>query len=255
MIDIARTIIRYHRRKRHILWLIMLVIIAMSVQPLIQGLALGEESYVMTQWMLSSIEIIGIIFVIYFASTIHHQYQDTQILPLLMSKRSSSYAYIGGILWWMITIMTIYTIIAGIALMISTDMTTITIFYQILSRLIIFSTMITISLFISLFASPYIAMMASLVIYGVSYSINFLLFITTQTSSSLRTHDIIRIVSLFLPRFDLLVSGMWSHTRRWAIAAHSTYTIIVISLTTISFSYSYLWRSSLVSTHDSNKKD
>ncbi|MBP7885222.1 hypothetical protein KAZ93_03615 [Patescibacteria group bacterium] len=102
--------------------------------------------------------------------------------------------------------MTIYTIIAGIALMISTDMTTI--FYQILSRLIIFSTMITISLFISLFASPYIAMMASLVIYGVSYSINFLLFITTQTSSSLRTHDIIRIVSLFLPRFDLLVSGM-----------------------------------------------
>ncbi len=253
MIDIAWTIIRYHRRKKHILWLIVLVIIAMSVQPLIQGLALGEESYVMTQWMLSSIEMMGLVFVIYFASTIHHQYQDTQILPLLMSKRSSSYAYIGGILWWMITIMTIYTIIAGIALMISTDMTTI--FYQILSRLIIFSTMITISLFISLFASPYIAMMASLVIYGVSYSINFLLFITTQTSSSLRTHDIIRIVSLFLPRFDLLVSGMWSHTRRWAIAAHSTYTIIVISLTTISFSYSYLWRSSLVSTHDSNKKD
>ncbi len=252
MIAIAWTIIRYHWRKNHILWLFVLVLLWMAIQPLIESLALGEASYVWQAWLQSGIEIIGISFSIYFAATTYSLHRESKILTILSSKRQSAYSYIGWIIGWIMSIMIIYSIIVAIIMALSTNG------WWAISLMImwilIFSIMVSITTLLSLIATPYIVIATALIIYSLSYTISFLLFMSEAYQTG--TYTIISIIALLLPRFDILTSLVaWSQAWRRAVLGHSGYSIVIISLTILSFSLSYPWRSSPVSTHDSNKKD
>lgn len=255
MKDIAWTIMSYHWRKRHIIWLFLVLILVLFVWSFFGDLSLSEKSYVMMQRNTNSIEIIGLLFSLYFAASTYGHYQERKIRSILTTKRTSALSCIGGVIAWLSIIMIIYSIIGALIVLQINNTGIVTAFYQSIQRSMIFIVIISLAVLFSLYASAYIAIIATLSIYIVSYSLNFLLF-TTDTIGDGFLHNILSIIALFLPRFDTLWStSQWSWIWWRAFLAHVLYALVCASLAIVSFSLKHSWKSSQVSIHDSRKKD
>lgn len=80
--------------------------------------------------------------------------------------------------------MIVYSIIGALLLFLLSNSEILTAFYRCIQRSMIFIILISLAVLFSLYASSYIAIMAVLSIYTISYSLNFLLFITDNATDS-----------------------------------------------------------------------
>jgi len=257
MWEIWYSILSYHRRKKYLLWLIIIVSMILLSLFFFGSISLGETWYIYNHFSIGVIEIIGLFFVLFFGSTILHQLRDTKILHLLQSKKKDNKGFIGWVILWLITIVLLYTSIAyGIRYILFWGELA-QIFLQRTGTSMILIISSSIVLLFSTLTSPYLAFMVGLIIYGISYSIDFIIYNlenSAQNTNIIVTTTIHSIKYLF-PRFDLLTIPS---TTLAALVWHSIYFTLLCLLITLSFSIRYTassWKFSQVSTHDWKKRD
>lgn len=83
----------------------------------------------------------------------------------------------------------------------------------------------------SFLTNSYAAMLSALVIYIISYSINFIIFSTPVNFEGNISFKILTIVQYLFPRFDILYSTVSdSSARLWAMGGNILYLIVISSI-------------------------
>lgn len=240
MLQIRYSIISLHWRKKHILWLSVVTLALLSVQFFLSNISLGEGTYVNTNFAQSLVEIIGLLFILYFWSTTRSMLIQSKILYLFWSKKQNAHS----IIWWIVsglfTIVSVYTIIGYLLI---TLLGTLPAHYIIalIGTIVVFYIMTLIVVLLSLISNPYITFMGSGIIYGISYSINFIITsIQWQEYSDPITNTLLRIIQAILPHFDLLTSPLIPISNRiYSIIGHGILWIVLYFLIIRVFSSRY----------------
>jgi hypothetical protein len=204
MFHIWKLILIWHRRKKHILWLMICVVITILCMTLIQPLSLGEWEFVTNALQHQITEVIWILFLVYFGATSINQFNHTKITQLLRSKQKKPIAFISQLRAGTYSIYATYIISTYIAtLLFNWTESNIT---EYINLLVSGSTILTITMILSLLINTYSAMIWSLIMYGISYSINFILFSTPITFQTNVSYQILTFLQYLFPRFDLIYS-------------------------------------------------
>ncbi len=210
-----------HRRKKHIFWLIVCGIFVFLCSPLICSISLWEWEIVNNTFQHQITEIVGLLFLLYFGSTTLNQLNDTKVTQLLWSKKREPISFISQIRWGIYSVFAWYILLNFIV-------TTIIHFHQVdvipyINLLVSWWVILTIVMLFSLVTNSYIAMISSLIIYSISYSINFIIFSTPLSFQQSLSYKILSFAQYLFPRFDLLYSTSWWSERLWSIGWNIIY--------------------------------
>jgi len=224
MLHVWKLIITLHRRKKHILWLIICAIIIFLCMWIINSISLWEWNFVNNIFQHQITEIIGVLFLLYFGSTTLHQLNQTKVTQLLWSKKKEPISFISQIRWGIYSIYIIYIIITCIAALLLQDITMVTIISY-FNLAITWAIILTIIMILSLVTNAYAAMVWSLIIYSISYSINFILFGTPWSFQDTLSYKALTFVQYLFPRFDILYSttstewirSLWGNIIYWMV--------------------------------------
>jgi hypothetical protein len=208
MLHIRRLMVTLHRRKRHIVWLLLCSVLLFLCIPLLNSISLWEGNIVNSSFQHQITEIIGILFLLYFWSTIFTQFNDHKTLQLLWSKKKSPSYFLWETRLGIFTIYSGYIIITLLWAGFLQGFTTETVLSYI-NLLMSGSIILTLVMLLSLATNPYASMIWSLIIYSVSYSINFILFSTPIGFKEDISYQALLIIQYMFPRFDLLYSMTW----------------------------------------------
>lgn len=226
MFSIWRLIIAEHRRKKYMLWLIVIVFIVALCLPLLNSIALGQGDIVNQSFQHLTIEIVGILFLVYFWSTLLHEFRANKTLQLLRSKKKEPLAFILGTWLGIYSIYAAFILVALIISLIYYGDTTLILSYT--NLLISWSLLLSIVFLFSFLTNSYTAMLSSLVIYILSYSINFILFSTPVGFESSLSFKIFSIIQYLFPRLDLLYSSLHSlSSRGWAALGNTLFSLCI----------------------------
>lgn len=229
MKDIWKLIILSHRRKKNIFGLIAALVGIALLIPLLNSISLGQGAIVNQSFQHLIIEIVGILFILYFWSTLLKQFQENKTLQLLRSKKKEPIQFIIGARLGTYTVYGWFIVIA---------MITSLLFYGDISLIISYSNLlisgaIALSLifFFSSITNSYAALLSTLIVYLISYSINFIIFSTPVNFEDNISFKILTIVQHLFPRFDILYSSM-SMFSTWlrSVGANILYFICITSI-------------------------
>jgi hypothetical protein len=221
MLHVWKLIMTLHRRKKHILWLIVCAIFLFLCSPIINSISLWEWTIVNNAFQHQITEIIWLLFLLYFWSTTLSQLNHTKVTQLLRSKKREPISFISQIRWSIYSVFIWYIIITIIGVSIMN-------FHQIdiipyINLLISWWIILTIVMILSLLTNSYAAMVVSLIIYSISYSINFIIFSTPLSFQQTLSYKILMFVQYLFPRFDLLYSTSRWFERFWSIGWNILY--------------------------------
>lgn len=230
-------ILTFHWRKRHIVWLFVSIIILYICTPFINSIALGENSVVSTAFSQQIIEIIGLLFLLYFGSTILSEFNKNKTIQLLRSKKKEPLWLITQLWTGTYTVYALYIIVAINIwwLIVWRD---VTIVQATINLLISWAIVLSIVMCLSCITHPYAAIIWSLIIYSMSYSINFIIFSTPNLFKESISYKILTVIQYLFPRLDLLYSTSWNSWIR-ASLANMLYAIVIFSIFVCIFLYSY----------------
>lgn len=241
MYQIRYSILSMHRRKHHIVWLLGISLIIRATQYFINSISLGESAYSNSVFSTSLVEIVWLSFILYFWSSTRNYIKESKILYLLWSKKESWRDIIWGITWAIATIVIAYIIISY---SISGILALPTNYEQYLQWMIwtsmVLFIMIIVTIGFSLITNSYMTILISLVIYFLSYSVNFIitsLQYYANSSENTISYTILSIVKFLLPRFDLLQAGVPFPNWFLALIGHGILWYILYKLTLYYFSY------------------
>lgn len=235
---IWKLILQFHRRKKHILWLLICSLIIWLCVPFIDGIALWEGKIVALSFQHQMTEIIGLLFILYFGSTTLQQFQQTKITQLLRSKKKEPIHFILQSWAGIYSIYAFFVIITllGIVIIQGWWISAVSLFFNLL---ISGGIILSIIMILSLLTNSYITMVAGLIIYILSYSINFIIFSTPNSFKESLSFKVFLWLQYLFPRFDLLYSTL-STTNRWrAIGGNTFYGICVLIVLVIVFLHRY----------------
>lgn len=219
MLHVWKLIITLHRRKKHVAWLCICAVFVFLLIPLINSISLWEGWFVNTAFQHQITEIIGLLFLLYFGSTLLQQLNHNKIIQLLRSKRKEPISFVTQIRWGTYSIYAIYIIVTCIiALLLQWPVHNILIWYS--NLLISGAIVLTVVMLLSLVTNSYAAMVWSLIIYSISYSINFIIFSTPPNFQETLSYKILTILQYLFPRFDMLYNtsgniGEWLRSVWW----------------------------------------
>lgn len=201
-----------HRRKKHILWLIVSGVIVFVVGPMINSLSLGQWWDINTTFQHQATEIIGVMFILYFGSLIFQTLRDNKTLQLLWAKKKQPTQMLAQLRWGIFVIYSGFVIMMMIASMLTWGRSP-DILIMYINLLITWAITLSLVMLFSLFTNSYASMIVTLVIYLISYSINFILFGTPNHFQWDLSYKLLTIVQYFFPRFDLLYSTIMTSSR------------------------------------------
>jgi hypothetical protein len=211
MLHVWKLIITLHRRKKHILWLIICAVFIFLCIPILNSISLWEGLFVNSSFQHQITEIIGLLFLLYFGSTTLSQLNQNKITQLLWSKKKEPISFISQIRWGVYSIYIFYILLTVIAILLIQGFDIHIIMWY--SNLIIsWGIILTIIMMLSLLTNSYAAMVWALIIYSISYSINFIIFSTPISFQETFSFKVLTILQYLFPRFDILYSTLW---REW----------------------------------------
>lgn len=226
MFHIWRLILVEHRRKRHIIWLFVIILILIGLIPLINSLSLWQGAIVNNAFQHTVIEIVGLLFLVYFGSQMIANFYEHKTLQLLWSKKKEPLQFIIGAWTGLYTIYAGFILLAGIGSWIYYG--DYTIFLSYINLLITGAIALSFVILFSYITNPYIAILSTFIIYSISYSLNYIIFSTPTNFSSHISFKILTFIQYLFPKFDTLsstISTLWS--RGWAVWANILYFIII----------------------------
>jgi hypothetical protein len=211
MLHVWKLIITLHRRKKHILWLIICAVFIFLCIPILNSISLWEGLFVNSSFQHQITEIIGLLFLLYFGSTTLSQLNQNKITQLLWSKKKEPISFISQIRWGVYSIYIFYILLTVIAILLIQGFDIHIIMWY--SNLIIsWGIILTIIMMLSLLTNSYAAMVWALIIYSISYSINFIIFSTPISFQETFSFKVLTVLQYLFPRFDILYSTLW---REW----------------------------------------
>lgn len=228
MINIWKLITTSHRRKRYILWLIIVLFVVALCIPLLNSITLWQGDIVNQSFQHLIIEIVGLLFLVYFGSTLLNQFSENKTLQLLWSKKKEPLQFIGGAWLWLYSIYGLFVIIAMISALIYYGDTAI--IFNYLNLLISGAIALSFILLFSCITNPYASMLSTLVIYIMSYSINFIIFSTPVNFEEHISFKILTTIQYLFPRFDILYSTIQDPSTRWWTVLGNILYLICISI-------------------------
>jgi len=236
MFHIWKLIITFHRRKKHIVWLFVCAIFVFLCIPLLNSIALWEWGFVNNAFQHQITEIIGVLFLLYFWSTTLGQLNQNKVTQLLWSKKKEPISFISQIRWGIYSIYILYLIITCITALLlqGTEIVTITWYFNLA---ITGAITLTIVMMLALVTNSYAAMVWSLIIYSISYSINFIIFSTPVSFQETFSYKALTIVQYLFPRFDILYSTVWKEWF-WTVGGNIIYLVAIYFI----FVYVFLHR-------------
>lgn len=258
MTHIWYSIISLHWRKKHVLGLIIITLLGLLSQFFLKSISLWEWQYISNEMSFATIEIVWLIFVLYFWSTTISNLIKDKILYLLRAKKEDSHSIIWWILLWIISIILLYITLAFMMAYIIWWNTLINFnFISLIGLFLILSITTLIVILFSLLSNAYIAFMSGLIIYGISYSINFIIeSAKTQAINSFNI-SILNIIKYIFPRFDLLSTNIlntWTQIR--VFIGHIIYIIALYFIIVKVFSSRYTNHENLLKFwHNSQRKE
>lgn len=217
MLHVWKLIITLHRRKKHILWLIVCAIFLFLCMSLINSISLWEWWIINSTFQHQITEVIGLLFLLYFWSTTLTQLNNTKVTQLLWSKKREPISFISQIWLGIYSVYVLYillTLIGSVIISIN-EINFIIIWY--INLLISWAIILTVIMILSLITNSYAAMVTSLIIYSIAYSINFIIFSTPISFQETFSYKALTIIQYLFPRFDLLYSTSLWNERLWSI--------------------------------------
>lgn len=236
MLHVWKLIITLHRRKKHILWLIICAIFIFLCIPILNSVSLWEGSFINSSFQHQITEIVGLLFLLYFGSTTLSQLNHNKITQLLWSKKKEPISFISQIRWGIYSIYIFYILLTIITTFILQGLN-ISIIMWYANLIISWGIILTIIMMLSLVTNSYAAMVWSLIIYSISYSINFIIFSTPLSFQETFSFKALTILQYLFPRFDILYSTTWIQRFR-SIWGNILYWIVIYYI----FVYVFLHR-------------
>ncbi len=228
MLHVWKLIVTLHRRGKHIIWLFLCSILLFLCVPILNSISLGEWNIVNNSFQHQVTEIIGVLFLLYFWSTIFTQFNQNKTLQLLRSKKKQPLQFLSEIRLGIFTVYGSYIIITLLWACLLQWFTIETLLSY--TNLLISGGIILIFvMLLSLVTNSYAAMIASLIIYGISYSINFILFSTPLMFKEDISYKILQTIQYIFPRFDLLYSTNWNEWLR-SLFGNSIYLLCLYAI-------------------------
>ena len=235
MLHIWKLIITLHWRKKNILWLIICGIFIFLCIPLLNSISLWEGAFVSNAFQHQITEIIGLLFLLYFGSTTLNQLDQNKVTQLLWSKKKQPVSFIVQIWWAIYSIYTFYILLTMTAVLLVRGLDIdIMIWYA--NLMISWGTILTVIMLFSLLTNPYASMVSALIIYSISYSINFIIFSTPLSFQETFSFKALSIIQYLFPRFDILYSTVWVQWLR-SIWANLLYWIVIYTIFVSVFLY------------------
>ena len=213
MLHVWKLIITLHRRKKHILWLIICAIFIFLCIPILNSISLWEGSFVNSSFQHQITEIVGLLFLLYFGSTTLSQLNQNKIIQLLWSKKKEPISFISQIRWGIYSIYIFYIVLTIFTTLLLQGLN-ISIIMWYANLIISWGIILTIIMMLSLLTNSYAAMVWSLIIYSISYSINFIIFSTPLSFQETLSFKALTILQYLFPRFDILYSTVWTEWLR-----------------------------------------
>ena len=226
MLNIWKLIVIAHRRKKHILWLIVVLFVVALCLPLLNSIALGQGDVVNQSFQHLIIEVVGLLFLVYFGSTLLNQFSENKTLQLLWSKKKQPLQFIAGAWLGLYTIYAGFVIISLLVSLLYYGDTTLLISY--FNLLISGAIALSFIFLFSCLTNSYAAMLSSLIIYIMSYSINFIIFSTPIAFEDNISFKILTLIQYLFPRFDILYSTMQDPSiRGWTALGNLLYLLCI----------------------------
>lgn len=235
MFHIWKLILISHRRKKHILWLMVCILTTILCMSFIKPIALGEGAFVSNIIQHQITWVIGILFIVYFWSTIIHQFNHTKITQLLRSKQKNPISFISQLRAGTYSIYFAYICTTYIIVYLLNDTNNIIAYTNLL---ISGATILTVTIFLSMVTNTYATMLWSFILYGISHSINFIIFSTPVAFKTNISYQILLIIQYLFPRFDLLYNTTWFEWIR-AVSWNILYWIALYSIFVYVFLHQY----------------
>ena len=237
MFSIWSLIIAEHRRKKYMFWLIFVVILIGLCLPLLNSITLWQGDSVNQSFQHLAIETVGVLFLVYFGSTLLHEFRANKTLQLLRSKKKNPLEFIIGT--WL-GLYSIYALLVLLSLALSLlyygDMNLILTYTNLL---ISGAILLSIVFLFSFLTNSYAAMLSSLVIYLISYSINFIIFSTPVSFENSLSFKIFSTIQYLFPRLDLLYSTLQNTGSRMRAVLANLLFALCISIIMVRV---FLWR-------------
>jgi len=236
MLHVWKLIITLHRRKKHVLWLIICAVFIFLCIPILNSISLWEGSFVNSSFQHQITEIIGLLFLLYFGSTTLSQLNQNKITQLLWSKKKEPISFISQIRWGIYSIYIFYILLTIFTTLLLQGLN-ISVIMWYANLIISWGIILTIIMMLSLLTNSYAAMVWSLIIYSISYSINFIIFSTPLWFQETLSFKALTILQYFFPRFDILYSTVWTEWLR-SLWGNILYWIVIYCI----FFYMFLHR-------------
>ncbi len=229
MIHIWKLVIIEQWRKKYVFWLaVVLIVIALCI-PLIDSLSLWQGIQVNQSFQHLVVELVGVLFLVYFWSTLLYQFIHNKTLQLLWSKRKQPFQFIVGTWLGLYTIFAVFTLIALVASWFMYHDSSVVLSY--INLLISGAIILSIVFLLSFVINAYAAMLSTLVLYVLSYSINYIIFSTPVNFESNISFKVLTVVQHLFPRFDILYSTIATpQSWRWALGATLIYFVCVSAI-------------------------
>lgn len=205
----------------------MILVIAVGT-IIINSISLGQGEFVNLAFQHFAIESIGVLFLVYFWSILLNEFREKKTIQLLWSKQKRPLLFLmeafGGI----------YTIYAGFILLTMSAIalwtqTWLPMWYAI-NLLISWIIVLSIVLCFSCITNAYWAMIITLILYIISYSINFIIFSTPLHFEHNISFQLFSLIQYIFPRLDLLYSTLWTWARWRALLGNGLYAIIITTV-------------------------
>jgi hypothetical protein len=225
MFHIWKLIITLHRRKKHILWLIICAIFIFLCIPIINSISLWEGWFINNIFQHQITEIIGLLFLLYFGSTTLSQLNQNKITQLLWSKKKEPISFISQIRWGIYSIYIFYILLTIITTLLLQGFNISVIMWYV-NLIISWGIILTMIMMLSLLTNSYAAMVWSLIIYSISYSINFIIYSTPIGFQDTFSFKALTILQYLFPRFDILYSTIWKEWL-WSLWGNIFYWIAI----------------------------
>lgn len=254
MIQIWYSIVSWHRRKGHIIWLVFFWLLWIGIELIIHSLALWESIY-SNQFYLDFLELWAVLFSIYFWSQNIIQFIDQRLWYIMQAKRKS----IHSILLWTIsalgTLIIWYLVIWYIRYILFLWPLTLPVLLWLWSTIIIVLLTLMLTILLSLLShNTYLSFISSWILYLVSNSIDFIILNLQYTNTEWILYKAIDIIQYILPHYDLLKNSLSDSTiRNRLVIGHILYWITIYIITYLVFYFYYdnsSWKSSLHLIHN-----
>lgn len=209
-------IVLSHWRKKHILGLIIILIAIACLTPLFNSIALGQGDIVNSSFQHLFVELVGLLFLVYFWSTLLKWFSDNKTLQLLWSKKKKPFSFLAQSWLGLYSVYAAFILVTTLGA--SLYYADLSISMSFLNLLISGAITLSLVMLFSCLTNAYAAMISSLVMYTISYSLNFIIFSTPYNFEGHLSFKILKIVQLLFPRFDILYSTL-THLNTWIWAS------------------------------------